>query len=179
LLWQTRDAGLLAYFNQKIADGQERQRAWDSYHSIRRFAESDECRHRQICLHFGETPKWEKCNACDVCATEPDWMLTPASPRAASPMPRWPRDESPRPRRATSSIPESALQQFMREWRREFAKQRGVPAFMILTDASLADLCRREPATFEELLEVTGIGERKAQSFGKEILTAMHEFGTR
>ncbi len=184
LLWQTRDAGLLAYFNQKIADWQERQRAWESYHSIRRFAESDECRHRQICLHFGETPKWEKCNACDVCATEPEWMLTPASPRAAS-LPRAvgpggvPRDESPKPRRATSSIPESALQQFMREWRRVFARQRGVPAFMILTDASLADLCRREPSTFEELLEVTGIGERKAQSFGKEILMALHEFTTR
>jgi ATP-dependent DNA helicase RecQ len=50
---------------------------------------------------------------------------------------------------------------------------------MILTDASLADLCRREPSTFEELLEVTGIGERKAQSFGKEILMALHEFATR
>jgi ATP-dependent DNA helicase RecQ len=185
LLWQARDAGLLAYFNGKIADSQERQRAWESYHSIRRFAESDECRHRQICLHFGETPKWEKCNACDVCAAEPDWMLAPASPRAGPAARRAQagdeiaRPTSPRPRRATSSIPESALQQHMREWRRAFAKQRGVPAFMILTDASLADLCRREPSTFEELLEVTGIGERKAQSFGKEILMALHEFATR
>jgi len=175
LLWQMRDAGLLAYFNQKIADGPERQRAWDSYHAIRHFAESGECRHRQICLHFGETPKWEKCNACDVCAAEPEWMLTPLLPRAS----KMPRAESPRPRRAASGIPESALQQHMREWRRAFAKQRGVPAFMILTDASLADLCAKEPSTFEELLEVTGIGERKAQSFGKAILIALHEFATR
>ena len=158
LLWQMRDAGLLAYFNGKIAAGDERQRAWDSYHAIRKFAESNECRHRQICLHFGETPKWEKCNACDVCAAEPGWMAAPAA------------------RRAASGVPESALQQYMREWRRGFAKQRGVPAFMILTDASLADLCAREPSTFEELTEVSGIGERKAQSFGKEILTALHDF---
>ncbi len=125
--------GLLAYFNGKIPAGDERQRAWESYHAIRRFAESDECRHRQICLHFGETPKWEKCNACDVCADEPGWML------------------APEPRRAASGVPESALQQYMREWRRGIAKQRGVPAFMILTDTSLADLCAREPSTFEEL----------------------------
>ncbi len=181
LLWQTRDAGLLAYFNQKITDPQERQRAWESYHSIRNFAESGECRHRQICVHFGETPKWEKCNACDVCAAQPDWMLAPP-PHVQSTRPQTQTaqtDSSSRPRRAVSSVPESALQQFMREWRRAFAKQRGVPAFMILTDASLADLCQREPATFEELLEVTGIGERKAQSFGKEILVAMQEFATR
>ena len=164
LLWQMRDAGLLAYFNGKIAAGDERQRAWDSYHSIRKFAESGECRHRQICLHFGETPKWEKCNACDICAAEPGWMVAPVSP------------VSPKPQRAASGTPESALQQYMRDWRRGFAKQRGVPAFMILTDASLADLCAREPSTFEELTEVSGIGERKAQSFGKEILTALQDF---
>ncbi len=161
LLWQKRDAGLLAYFNGKIAAGDERQRAWDSYHAIRKFAESGECRHRQICLHFGETPKWEKCNACDVCAAEPGWMA------------------APKPRRAASNVPDSALQQYMREWRRGFAKQRGVPAFMILTDASLVDLCAPEPSTFEELTEVSGIGERKAQSFAKEILTALHDFAAR
>ena len=180
LLWQTRDAGLLAYFNGKIADAQERDRAWQSYHSIRKFAESEECRHRQICLHFGETPKWEKCNACDICTTEPEWVLSAVAQRnGPQRIGRASKNESPRPRRAMSSVPDSALQQHMREWRRAFANQRGVPAFMILNDASLADLCGKEPATFEELLEVTGIGERKAQSFGKEILIALHDFSTR
>ena len=86
---------------------------------------------------------------------------------------------SPQPRRTASKLPESELQLYMRRWRLNFARQRGVSAFIILTDASLADLCRREPTTLEELMEVTGIGERKAQSFGKEILTALHEYATR
>ena len=67
----------------------------------------------------------------------------------------------------------------MREWRRGFARQRGVPAFMILNDASLADLCRKEPDSLEALLGVTGIGEKKAQSFGKEILTELRNFALR
>ena len=51
-------------------------------------------------------------------------------------------------------------------------RQRGVPAFMILNDASLADLCRREPQSLDDLLEVTGIGEKKAQRRSrKEILS--------
>ena len=58
LLWQKRDAALLAYFADQILDPAEKERAWQRYHAIRRFAESNDCRHRQICLHFGESPKW-------------------------------------------------------------------------------------------------------------------------
>jgi ATP-dependent DNA helicase RecQ len=171
LLWQTRDAGLLAYFIQNTKDVQEQRRSWDAYHAIRRFAENRVCRHRQICLHFGQTPKWETCGACDVCAAELDWMhpkeMHPKETKAAAVAAR------------VSAQPDSALLQHMREWRRRFARERGVPAFMILNDASLADLCRKEPAEMGDLLEVIGIGERKAESFGREILNALHDFSVR
>jgi ATP-dependent DNA helicase RecQ len=164
LLWQTRDAGLLAYFIQNTKDAQEQRRSWDAYHAIRRFAENRVCRHRQICLHFGETPKWETCGACDVCAAELDWTRRKETKTAAA---------------RISAQPDSALLQHMREWRRRFARERGVPAFMILSDASLADLCRKEPDDIGDLLEVIGIGERKAESFGREILSALHDFSVR
>src|SRR3982074_1140292 len=61
LLWQKRDAGLLGFFANQITDAAERERSWERYHIIRRFVDSEACRHRQICLHFGERPKWEKC----------------------------------------------------------------------------------------------------------------------
>jgi hypothetical protein len=38
------------------------------------------------------------------------------------------------------------------------------------------DLCRREPEDLSELLHVTGIGERKAELYGAEILKAMAGF---
>ena len=41
LLWQKRDAALLAYFADQIVDPAEKERAWQRYHTIRRFAESD------------------------------------------------------------------------------------------------------------------------------------------
>ena len=58
LLWQKRDAGLLAHFIEQIEDQAEKQRAWQRYHMIRDFCEAKVCRHRQICLYFGESPKW-------------------------------------------------------------------------------------------------------------------------
>ena len=42
LLWQKRDAALLAYFADQIVDPAEKERAWQRYHTIRRFAESNE-----------------------------------------------------------------------------------------------------------------------------------------
>src|SRR3989441_1885541 len=75
LLWQKRDTGLLAHFIEQVTDPAERERAWQRYHAIRRFAESGHCRHIQICSHFGERTKWTSCGACDVCGCESQWLL--------------------------------------------------------------------------------------------------------
>ncbi|HXP46769.1 MAG TPA: ATP-dependent DNA helicase RecQ, partial [Terriglobales bacterium] len=73
LLWQKKDARLLGFFANQILDSAERDRAWQRYHVIRAFVESNRCRHHQICTHFGETPKWTSCNSCDVCGATPAW----------------------------------------------------------------------------------------------------------
>jgi len=83
LLWQKKDAGLLAHFIEQLSDSQERERGWQRYHIIRSFVESKGCRHRQICVHFGESPKWATCGACDVCGCEIKWLTEPvAAPRS-------------------------------------------------------------------------------------------------
>jgi ATP-dependent DNA helicase RecQ len=79
LLWQKRDAGLLAHFIEQLSDSKEHERAWQRYHIIRAFVDSTRCRHRQICLHFGETPKWASCGACDVCGYEIEWLSAPVA----------------------------------------------------------------------------------------------------
>src|SRR6266849_4085722 len=86
LLWRKQDAGLLAHFIEQIGDGAERERAWNRYHRVRRFAEAPQCRHKQICLYFGETPKWDTCGACDVCLGQPEWLAAHAgaTPQSAS-----------------------------------------------------------------------------------------------
>ena len=99
LLWQKRDVGLLVHFVQQLQDRGERDRSWHRYHAMRRFAGSGHCRHRQICLHFGETPKWESCGACDVCGVELDWMSGAASERPAAAVRRKPAPAAAKPRR--------------------------------------------------------------------------------
>src|SRR6202008_4400991 len=77
LLWQRKDAGAVGYFAGQIQDAGEKSRAGDRYHEIMGFGEEDECRHKLICKHFGETKKWESCGACDVCLGMPAWFTQP------------------------------------------------------------------------------------------------------
>ena len=78
LLWQKRDAGLLAHFIQQIQDPDERSRSWERYRTIRAFVEREECRHLQICRYFGQRTRWTQCGACDVCGPLPEWLNEPA-----------------------------------------------------------------------------------------------------
>jgi ATP-dependent DNA helicase RecQ len=180
LLWQKRDVGLLAYFIDKIVDPAEKQRSWQRYHEICRFAQSSACRHRQICLHFGETPKWNSCDACDVCSAAPEWLLAKRAP----PMPADRQApavagklRSSRPA-FNSSVPEanSELREYLRQWRREVAKRQGIPAFTVMHDTSLDELCRVMPESLAAIRQVYGFGERKTESYGREILDAIRRF---
>jgi ATP-dependent DNA helicase RecQ len=180
LLWQKRDTALLAYFVDQIVDPAEKERAWQRYHAIRRFADSKDCRHRQICLHFGESPKWETCGACDACGCESDWLVK--SIKTEPPKLSRPAALLATERRAGSvslpSIPDidPELREYLREWRRAVAKQQGVPAFVVMHDSSLEELCRKRPGSIPELLGISGFGEHKAALYGPQIFEALQRF---
>ena len=172
LLWRKQDAGLLGYFANQILDKAERDRAWDRYHTIRAFAESGKCRHLQICTHFGETPKWTSCEGCDVCGSAPEWLTAPMSPTVMR------RPVSSAGVSAASPVADAdqGLREYLREWRRTTAKEKGTPAYVVLHDTSLDEICRSKPGSVTELLNITGIGERKADLYGQGILSALRQY---
>jgi ATP-dependent DNA helicase RecQ len=199
MLWQKKDVGLLAYFINKLSDLEEKERAWSRYNTVRRFVEEVECRHLRICSHFGEKPKWERCNACDVCGVMPSWLGEPVaapigrrskkrrgmaaaagagasgsfgSSRAgedARKFREFADDEA-----ATGVDPE--LREHLRAWRSKKAKELGMPAYIVMNDNSLDALCRVRPATAEQLMNVMGFGEKKVEKYGAEILLELRRF---
>ncbi|HTQ62980.1 MAG TPA: RecQ family ATP-dependent DNA helicase [Candidatus Solibacter sp.] len=202
LLWQKRDVGLLTYFVQQLSDEAEKERAWQRYREIRRFVEARVCRHHQICSHFGEIRKWNYCGACDVCSGEPEWlfMAAPAKrtrKRAAaatagtSGFGGESRAVGGAVARRPAMVPSSStyslqngvatgidleLREYLREWRRRTAKERGSAAFIIMHDTSLDELCRVRPRSLGELKSISGFGERKTEMYGEEILEVLKEF---
>jgi ATP-dependent DNA helicase RecQ len=175
LLWRKQDASLLAYFANQIVDAAERDRAWQRYHTIRAFAESGKCRHRQICTHFGEIPKWTSCAACDVCGAAPDWLteaMTPTTVQRALVG----TGSSVRVSPTADGTAHQDLREYLREWRRITAKEQGMPAYVVLHDSSLDEICRLHPTSIADLLAITGIGERKADLYGQAILLALRRY---
>ncbi|HXM97138.1 MAG TPA: ATP-dependent DNA helicase RecQ [Candidatus Dormibacteraeota bacterium] len=198
LLWQKRDAGLLEYFASIIEDRKERQRMRDQSAEVLRFAESKQCRHWRICMHFGETPKWKMCKACDVCGSQPEWME--AIPKSAT------KTSNKKPRKKPKGIsgkafpvgreqsvknlpaliqpvkysrpaaPASTLREHLREWRRNEARAQGVPAFIVLHDSSLDDLCRARPKNLADFRKVSGFGVKKIEMYGAKIIAALENY---
>jgi len=184
LLWQKRDTGLLAHFIEQVTDPAERERGWQRYHAIRRFAESGQCRHSQICSHFGEKTKWTSCGACDVCGCESQWLLKsmeaerPARTQLSMPEVTRVPESAVRAEGSVATAVDSELRDYIREWRREMSKEQDVLAYIVMHDSSLEDLCRRRPTSLAELLGVSGFGERKTELYGRSLLDALGRFNT-
>jgi len=194
LLWRRQDTALLAHFINQIQDSAEKDRSWQRYRDVVGFAESTRCRHRQICLHFGETPKWTKCDSCDVCSGAPDWLTAPVELSTTQPARKSTQPAvrgtdvpaRPGPAKATgakanitSGTDETVdpdLREYMREWRRRTAKEQGFPAFVIMHDTTLEELCRRQPSSLEQIGRVPGFGVAKTQTYGLKVIDALNKF---
>ncbi len=68
------------------------------------------------------------------------------------------------------------LREYLREWRRATAKRQGVPAYVVMHDTSLEELCRVRPKSLFELRAVIGFGDRKVEFYGEQILEALADF---
>ena len=62
----------------------------------------------------------------------------------------------------------------LRALRLRIARARGVPPYVIFHDATLRELARERPRTLDELRTVRGVGERKTQDLGPEVLEVLH-----
>jgi DNA helicase II / ATP-dependent DNA helicase PcrA len=58
----------------------------------------------------------------------------------------------------------------LKAWRLEMSRGQKVPAYVVLTDASLEELARRRPRNEGELLAIKGIGPAKLEAYGDDLL---------
>lgn len=78
-------------------------------------------------------------------------------------------------RSAPADLDAPALERFtaLKQWRAEVAKSHGLPAYVIFHDATLAEMARRLPDGLDELGEISGVGTKKLEAYGAEILRVL------
>ncbi len=74
-----------------------------------------------------------------------------------------------KPRTKTESQRDELFER-LRILRKQLADEQNVPAYVIFTDTTLEDMARQKPTTPDALRNVSGVGERKLQLFGKQFL---------
>ena len=68
------------------------------------------------------------------------------------------------------STPQQALFERLRWWRVETARSHNVPAYVIFHDATLREIARAMPVTLDELRQVSGVGEKKLETYGEQLI---------
>jgi len=71
---------------------------------------------------------------------------------------------------ASMTSPDAGLFERLRALRATLARARGVPPYVVFHDATLRELAARRPTSVSALLEIPGIGERKAEVYGAALL---------
>ena len=61
----------------------------------------------------------------------------------------------------------------LKAWRGEVAREHNLPAYVVFHDATLAEMARRYPADLDELGTISGVGAKKLQAYGAEILRVL------
>ncbi len=75
------------------------------------------------------------------------------------------------------SAAQQTLFEKLRWWRVETARSHNLPAYVIFHDNSLREIARAMPTTLEDLRQVSGVGEKKLESYGAQIIALVREQG--
>ena len=70
----------------------------------------------------------------------------------------------------------SDLYEALRELRAELAAEHKIPAYVIFSNATLSDMAKKRPKNMTEFRKVSGVGELKANWYGKQFLARIKEF---
>ena len=148
------------------------------------------CRHQSVTAYLGE--RIAACvGSCDVCAgtdilAESDRKVsararsTQGSRSVLTPRARIRPERGERgaadpgaPASGEETGDESELFAELRRLRRTLADARGIPAYMVFSDATLLEFAARRPSTPEEFLSISGVGPKKLALYGEPFLAVL------
>ncbi|MDE6158007.1 MAG: RecQ family ATP-dependent DNA helicase, partial [Muribaculaceae bacterium] len=92
------------------------------------------------------------------------------------PQPKGKKAKKLEPEAPVNTDPVHQLAEQLKTVRTDIARAEGKPAYTVFSDATLLDMATRRPTTIEEFLQVNGVGEKKAVTYGKRFLSAIRKF---
>ena len=85
-----------------------------------------------------------------------------------------PAAQSP-PQRALRGGADEKLLNALYAVRKRLAGKQNLPAFMVFNDATLREMAEKKPMSIDELLNISGVGEKKAARYGNAFLRVIED----
>ena len=145
----------------EVGESQRRQ-----IRAMYNWAERVSCRHQTMARYFGE--EMDRCHtSCDICTGRDllDGLTARSRPNAVFAI-------------ADAAIARnSPLFEDLKALRRELADAKGVPAYIVFSDATLVAMAASRPTSEAELLSVSGVGPKKLETYGRAFLEVLRAAG--
>jgi len=138
--------------------------------AVQRYAYTKACRRGFVLRYFGDPAARARCEGCDNCLGI-----------AVAPVP------AAKTRRAAVTVTDHAdvaldpagerLLAALRDKRREIARSERVPAYIVFSDRTLAEIALRRPSSLDAMSHVRGVGEMKLAKYGEKFLAVIRASG--
>jgi ATP-dependent DNA helicase RecQ len=148
--------------------------------AMQQYAYTKGCRRGFVLRYFGDPAARPSCEGCDNClglrvevernAAQSMRGSSQAKRRRAADADRE-ADEAP-----IISGADEALLARLRDLRRTIARQDQVPAYVVFTDRTLAEMAVKRPSTEVGLGKIRGVGPAKLEKYGERFLAAVRSF---
>ena len=166
------DNGLPADVKAEAARKAEERLKYMTFYST-----TPRCLRGFLLSYFGEAAP-QKCGNCSNClqaesaAQQVEQEAAQARQRAAASAKRL---ASARPRTGDEPLSQQdeELLATLYALRKRLAAQQKIPAYLVFNDATLRQMARKKPLSTDELLNISGVGEKKAARYGDAFLTVI------
>ena len=169
------DNGLPADVKAEAARKAEERLKYMTFYST-----TQKCLRGFLLQYFGEAaPK--KCGNCSCCLAaeqEAQVRLEDSRQRAADNARRLANPAKSR-RAKSDAVPlsefDEKLLSALYALRKRLAGKQNIPAFMVFSDATLREMAEKKPLSVDELLNISGVGEKKAARYGNAFLRLIED----
>lgn len=90
------------------------------------------------------------------------------------------KEQQVQPKKSAELLPDvdTSLLAHLKKLRKSLADRASVPAYVVFTDATLNDMCRKKPKTVKEFAAVSGVGKVKLDKYGEIFANAIAEYAS-
>jgi ATP-dependent DNA helicase RecQ len=133
------------------------------------YCETQGCLRGYVLNYFGEDSTG-RCGDCSCCAAED------RDPYEDAPAEGAPRRKKSRATARDDTPMDAPLFERLRTLRQRLAAARGIPAYVVFTDATLKHMSDLKPRNEAEFLKVSGVGVAKQREYGRDFLREIEKY---